>query len=308
MNPSSEPSDAGPPPDPEEVGLHPDLVSNPDPDNGTGTWLVVFVLLFASVAVAVFLFMPPTSPDGTPAAATSAEPTTESPGPEPEPTTSPEAPTTEAATTADPETTAETTGPALPTEPPSVHPPCTTYLDGGAAPASEVEAALDEAAGTQFWTNSTVEFSPDLLKAIAWMESGWQSDIVACDGGTGLMQIQPTTEKFVNQRFEADFDREDADENAMLGSAQLQWLAKYFAVNYFGGEDPGAYSLDDDCSRDDAVPDHQERCLLNSVISAYQAGFGTVEAALDAGTGYTNLQYVETVRALLELRPWEGSA
>ncbi|GAA1661274.1 hypothetical protein GCM10009830_03030 [Glycomyces endophyticus] len=305
MNPSTAPGDAGPPPEPEEAGLHPDLASGPDPDNGTGTWLVAFVLLFASIAVAVLLFMPSTSPDGAPAAVvTSAEPTTESPGPEPEPTTTPEAPPTEPETTA----AAETTSPALPTEPPSVHPPCTTYLDGGAAPASEVEAALDEAADTQFWTNSTVEFSPDLLKAIAWMESGWQTDIVACDGGTGLMQIQPTTEKFVNQRFEADFDREDAADNAMLGSAQVQWLAKYFAVNYFGGADPGVYSLADDCSRDDAVPDHQEHCLLNSVISAYQAGFGTVEAALDAGTGYTNLQYVETVRALLELRPWEASA
>ena len=46
--------------------------------------------------------------------------------------------------------------------------------------------------------------------------------------------------------------------------------------------------------------------LVNAVISAYQAGFGTVEAALDAGghPDYPNPQYIETVRALLDLRPW----
>jgi hypothetical protein len=291
MDPSTEPGDAGPQPDPDPRA---------DPDNGAGTWLVVFVLLFAAVAVAVFLFIPTSSPDGSgsPAAVTtSSEPTTESPSPSAEPTT--------AVPSAEPSGAPETTEPALPTVPPSEHPPCTTYLEGGPASASEVEAALDDAAGTQFWTNSSVDFSADLLKAIAWMESGWQTDIVACDGGTGLMQIQPATEKFVNQRFEADLDRDDYGDNAMLGSAQVQWLAKYFAVNEFGGADPGDYSLADDCSRDESIPDHQERCLLNTVISAYQAGFGAVEEALDAGGGYTNLQYVETVRALLEQRPWE---
>lgn len=277
----------------------------PEPDRAPGTWIVVFVLLFAAVAIGVFLLLPSGGEGGTTAAATT-EPdaVTTSSMPSLEPTDEP------APTTADPasaaETSAEATSPALPTVPPSEHPPCTTYLDGGAASASEAEAALEEAAGTQFWTNSSVEVPDDLIKAIAWMESGWQSDIVACDGGTGLMQIQPETEEFINTRFELDLDRTGVEENAMLGSAQLQWLAKYFAVNYFGGDDPGSYSLEDDCGRDDQVPDHLERCLLNAVISAYQAGFGTVEAVLDAGgdPDYTNPQYIETVRALLDQRLW----
>ncbi|MEU5871900.1 lytic transglycosylase domain-containing protein [Glycomyces sp. NPDC047369] len=296
------------PSEPEEIGLElePDPDPGHDPDGGAGTWLVVFVLLLGAVAVGVFLFLPDGSGNDPVAVATTEAAATESPTPAWEPRTTEPAPSTEPEP--DPPIGAEaeeTTEHALPTVPPSEHPPCTTYLDGGRDSAADVEAALDDAAGTQFWTNSSVDLSSDLVKAIAWMESGWQSDIVACDGGTGLMQIQPDTEDFVNTRFETDFDRTDTRDNAMLGSAQLQWLAKYFAVNYFGASDPGAYSLDDDCSRDGAVPDHQETCLLNSVISAYQAGFGTVEAALDAGSGYTNLQYIETVRALLELRPWE---
>jgi hypothetical protein len=282
-----------------------DDLSEPDDERATATWIVLFVLLAAAVGIVVFLFLPSGDPGGeTPAASTNAPesaPTTASPSPEPAP--SPEPSPTEPSTAA---TTEATTGSALPTVPPSEHPPCTAYLDGGAASASEAETALEAAADVQFWTNSNVDVPSDLIKAVAWMESGWQSDIVACDGGTGLMQIQPETEDFINTRFELDLDRTGVEDNAMLGSAQLQWLAKYFAVNYFGGEDPGSYSLEDDCGRDDQVPDHLERCLLNAVISAYQAGFGTVEAALDAGgdPDYPNPQYIETVRALLSLQPW----
>ncbi|PRY60792.1 lytic transglycosylase domain-containing protein [Glycomyces artemisiae] len=300
-----------PSPEPEEIGLDLEPDSDPDPghdpDGGAGTWLVAFVLLLGAAAVAVFLFLPDGSGNDPVAATTTDDAVTESPTPAWEPRTTDPAPTTdpEPNPPIGTETEEEATEHALPTVPPSEHPPCTTYLDGGRDSAADVEAALADAAGTQFWTNSSVDLSADLVKAIAWMESGWQSDIVACDGGTGLMQIQPDTEEFVNTRFETDFDRTDTHDNAMLGSAQIQWLAKYFAVNYFDAPDPGAYSLADDCSRDDAIPDHQETCLLNSVISAYQAGFGTVETALDSGSGYTNLQYIETVRALLDLRPWE---
>jgi hypothetical protein len=285
-----------------------DIPLDDDPDEGRapGTWIAVFVLLFAAVAVGVFLILPSgDDTGGTSAAATTSiteetETASASPLPSAEPLSEP-APSLVETTSA-----AETTEPALPTVPPSEHPPCTTYLDSGPASASDVEAALENAADTQFWTNSSVDLPADLVKAVSWMESGWQSDIVACDGGTGLMQIQPETEEFINTRFELDLDRTGVEENAMLGSAQLQWLAKYFAVNYFDGADPGSYSLEDDCGRDDTVPDHLERCLLNAVISAYQAGFGTVEAALDAGgdPDYPNPQYIETVRALLDLRPW----
>lgn len=276
------------------------------------TWIVMFVLLFATIGILAYVMLP-SGGDGDPTSASATtSPAAESERPQPTPSHSPSPEqSTETAPVPDETTSAaETTEAVLPTVPPSEHPPCTTYLDAEPASTSEAEAALESAADTQFWTNSSVDLSRDLVKAVAWMESGWQSDIVACDGGTGLMQIQPETESFINDRFDLDLDRTDVEDNAMLGSAQLQWLAKYFSVNYFDGTDPGSYSLDDDCGQDDAVPDHLERCLLNAVISAYQAGFGTVEAALDnaSATGgdpdYTNPQYIETVRALLELRPW----
>ncbi|MFG3342440.1 transglycosylase SLT domain-containing protein [Glycomyces sp. NPDC048151] len=281
-----------------------------DDERTPRTWIVMFVLLFVTVGILAYVLLPSGGDDGGSSASATTSPAAETESESPRPTPSPsEATLTEPEPTPEATTTsaAETTGAALPTVPASAHPPCTSYLDGGPASASEVEAALEDAADTQFWTNSSVDVPHDLVKAVAWMESGWQSDIVACDAGTGLMQIQPETESFINDRFELDLDRTGVEENAMLGSAQLQWLAKYFSVNYFDGSDPGSYSLEDDCGRDDSVPDHLERCLLNAVISAYQAGFGTVEAVLDAGgdPDYTNPQYIETVRALLELRPWE---
>lgn len=291
--------------------LDPDDGLDPDDERSAGTWIVMFLLLFAAIAIVAYLILPSGGDGGEAAASATTAVATESPreSPSPSPSLLPSAEPLSEPAPSHLETTsaaAETTEAALPTVPPSEHPPCTTYLDDDPVSASEAEAALEEAAGTQFWTNSSVDVPDDLIMAVAWMESGWQSDIVACDGGTGLMQIQPETESFINDRFDLQLDRTDVEDNAMLGSAQLQWLAKYFAVNYFDGSDPGSYSLEDDCGRDDDVPDHLERCLLNAVISAYQAGFGTVEAVLDAGgdPDYTNPQYIETVRALLELRPW----
>jgi len=65
---------------------------------------------------------------------------------------------------------------------------------------ADVKAALTKAAGTPYW--STVRNKPEgysgdgseitvpvnLMKAVAWQESGWQSTIIACDGGIGTMQ------------------------------------------------------------------------------------------------------------------------
>ena len=79
----------------------------------------------------------------------------------------------------------------------------------------------------------------DLVKAVAWHESGWQSNIVNCDGGRGLMQVMPDTEEFVNSRFEKSYDAHDYQQNATLGANYLAWLTKYFGDNYFKGN----YSL-----------------------------------------------------------------
>ena len=74
----------------------------------------------------------------------------------------------------------------------------------------------------------------NLMKAIAWQESGWQSAIIACDGGIGTMQIMPGTVSQINHRFGTSHNVNTLDGNTDLGANYLQWLMMYFGLFYFG--------------------------------------------------------------------------
>jgi N-acetylmuramoyl-L-alanine amidase len=41
--------------------------------------------------------------------------------------------------------------------------------------------------------------SPPLVKAVAWEESGWKQDVVSSAGAIGVMQVLPSTARFVNR-------------------------------------------------------------------------------------------------------------
>jgi soluble lytic murein transglycosylase-like protein len=168
------------------------------------------------------------------------------------------------------------------------------YHYGTDAPQAEVAAALEAAAAHHFWTTSPVNLPVSLIKAIAKQESGWQSTIVACDGGIGTMQIMPNTASWMNQRFGTHYDVKTLSGNTMIGSAYLQWLIKYFGDVYFNGD----YQLStDDCSLDPNVADYLEPCLLNAVIAAYNYGYGKVDTP--NGLVIPNPNYVRPVRALM---------
>ena len=172
------------------------------------------------------------------------------------------------------------------------------YYDGTNASTAQVGAALDAAAARAFWTVSQVSLPLNLIKAVAMQESGWQSAIIACDGGIGTMQVMPATAEWMNNRFDTAHDVHTLAGNTMLGSALLQWSIKYFGDAYFNGD----YAVREaDCQQDPGVPDHREWCLLNAVISAYNFGYGAVDAQVAEGTDtyYPNHQYIENVRALM---------
>ncbi len=171
--------------------------------------------------------------------------------------------------------------------------PC-PYHYGTDASLSDVGAALEAAAAHHFWTTSQVTLPVNLIKAIAKQESGWQSTIVACDGGIGTMQIMPDTAKWMNTRFSANYDPKTLTGNTMIGSALLQWLIKWFGDRYFNSD----YTLrTGDCAQDPNVPDYQEPCLLNAVIAAYNYGYGAVDTP--NGLVIPNPNYVRPVRALM---------
>ncbi|ROT31088.1 transglycosylase SLT domain-containing protein [Micromonospora sp. HM5-17] len=162
--------------------------------------------------------------------------------------------------------------------------------EGEAASRAAVKQALTNAAGRTYWPVSapSIKIPLNLLKATAWQESGWQSNIIACDGGVGLMQVMPDTATWMNQRFEKSYDINDYQDNAYLGATYLAWLTKYIGDAFFDGD----YRLDADLCTSEL-----NSCLLNAVISAYNFGHGAV--VTDEGMRIPNPQYVRNVRALM---------
>ncbi|MFG1606332.1 lytic transglycosylase domain-containing protein [Actinoplanes sp. NPDC049265] len=180
-----------------------------------------------------------------------------------------------------------------PTEDPNnfTLPECATR-EGKLVSKKQAKAALTTAAGRTYWKKSAprLKVSTDLVKAISWQESGWQSNIVNCDGGRGLMQVMPDTVDQINFRFGEHYDATDYRQNAQAGANYLAWLTKAFGDQYF----KGSYDLSPAKCRS-----HGSMCLLNMVISGYHVGPGGVDAAHESGE-LPNPAYVDSVRSLMK--------
>ncbi|MGK5741781.1 transglycosylase SLT domain-containing protein [Micromonospora sp. URMC 103] len=180
----------------------------------------------------------------------------------------------------------------VPPPPPKPAPSgCKPSYRGTQATRAQVKDALTAAADRQYWPVSApdIRIPLNLMKATAWQESGWQSHIVACDGGIGLMQVMPGTADWMNQRFEQSYDIDDYRDNAYLGGTYLAWLTKYIGDMYFDSD----YTLDAELCTSEL-----NSCLLNAVISAYNFGHGAV-AQEGEPLAIPNPQYVRNVRALM---------
>jgi soluble lytic murein transglycosylase-like protein len=182
---------------------------------------------------------------------------------------------------------------ATPTEDPNNFqlPDC-ARREGKRVSKAKAKAALVAAAGRTYWPGSapSLKVPRRLVLTTAWHESGWQSNIVNCDGGRGLMQVMPDTEAFINQRFEQSYDSGDYRQNAVLGANLLAWLTKAFGDAYFKGR----YDLSPAKCRS-----HTSMCLLNMVIAGYNVGRGPVDEGY-AAKRLPNPEYVDVVRSLME--------
>jgi soluble lytic murein transglycosylase-like protein len=156
---------------------------------------------------------------------------------------------------------------------------------------SKVKSALKSAAGRIYWRTEapTLKLNYPLVKAVAWQESGWQSNIHNCDGGTGIMQVMPATVDMINQRFGLAYDPSKYQDNAYVGANYLAWMTKWAADRYFKSH----YNLSGSTCKS-----HTSWCLLNVVISGYNAGQGGIEQAAATKT-LPNPEYVAAVRALM---------
>lgn len=164
------------------------------------------------------------------------------------------------------------------------------FHEGTDASHAAVKSALVTAAGTHFWSSVPITVPVNLMKAVAWQESGWQSTIMACDGGIGTMQLMPNTVAYLNTRFVDTYDAHTLTGNTMLGAEYLEWLIKYFGDLYFQSN----YTVDAA-----ACADETSACLLNAIIASYNVGFGNVDTTAGLVIPKSAYQYVGNVRALM---------
>ena len=130
----------------------------------------------------------------------------------------------------------------------------------------ELEATFNELSAAE-------ALNPGLVKAVAWLESGWQQDVVSAVGAVGFMQLTPVTAGWLEESVFGQQLNEDVSvyDNISMGARYLRILI--------------------DATRDE-----------NLAIAAYYQGYG----ATSSGKMYEETKrYVELVRAV-QARYWPG--
>lgn len=88
-------------------------------------------------------------------------------------------------------------------------------------PTSTVRGYLDHWAGVY-------GVDRELVRALAWMESGWQPDVVSNVGAIGVMQLLPETWEFVDTVLLGERTPRSAAGNVRAGVRYLRWQLDYF--------------------------------------------------------------------------------
>ena len=97
---------------------------------------------------------------------------------------------------------------------------------GSAAPVTSdlVRTSLDH------WS-AVYGVDPKLARALAWMESGFRSDVVSSAGAVGVMQLLPGTWKWIDEALLRTVTARTYDGNIRVGVRYLRWL-----LDEFGGD------------------------------------------------------------------------
>ena len=64
----------------------------------------------------------------------------------------------------------------------------------------------------------------DLLKAMCYMESGWQAGAISSTGAVGIGQLMPDTAQFTSMLIGRTLDRADPNDNIHMSAKYLRWL------------------------------------------------------------------------------------
>lgn len=107
-------------------------------------------------------------------------------------------------------------------------------------------------------TATDVGVDPRLVRAVAWMESGWQQQVVSPTGAIGLMQIEPYTGEWIGRYLSPKpLDLHVARDNVMAGCLLLHHLlsihggdiSKALAAYYQGDSSIARHGLFADTKR-----------------------------------------------------------
>ena len=92
---------------------------------------------------------------------------------------------------------------------------------GGAVDRATVRGAIDR------WS-ATFGVDPKLARALAWMESGFQQDVVSSAGAIGVMQLLPETWQWVDTMLLGAITPRTYDGNVRAGVRYLRWQLDQF--------------------------------------------------------------------------------
>jgi hypothetical protein len=161
-------------------------------------------------------------------------------------------------------------------------PRCYTVLPGQPPTQDQVRQAL-------FTESQQLSMPFPLIEAIGWQESGWQENVQACDGGVGVMQLQPETTQWLNETYGTNYSAYDLIGNATLGVTLINWLYNYYIPFCNQGEPAGIT-----CDWDTVWPGATDGATIRQIVeSAYNEGIGNV-----ANYGIQNWNYVNSVDSL----------
>lgn len=159
---------------------------------------------------------PEPQPDPEPTPATQPVP---APEPEPEPTATP-APAPTATPEPEPTATPAPAPTATPEPEPTAAPEPPAQSSG---PPSGIEAQLE------YYANQ-YGLDPNLIKAVAWRESGWNQNAISSAGAIGVMQVMPGTATWINNNLVSrNLDvRGSTADNIEAGTAYLAHRIEQF--------------------------------------------------------------------------------
>lgn len=104
-------------------------------------------------------------------------------------------------------------------------PPATSNPPSGSTSQAQIGAILDRTARAH-------GLDPALVKAVAWQESRWRPNAVSSAGARGVMQVMPSTGRWISSNLAGrSLNLDDPEDNILAGVLYLKYLERLTGGN-----------------------------------------------------------------------------